>query len=59
LKNKSSYQSAQKPAGHGKKSGKIQEYLSKLNAIPETNYSLWKTTKRLKQPQTHHPPIRK
>jgi len=38
---------------------KIQEYLSKLSATSETNYSLWKTTKRLKRPQTHHAPIKK
>jgi len=31
---------------------KIQEYLSKLSATPETNYSLWKATKRLKQIHT-------
>jgi len=30
----------------------IQKYLS---VTPETNYSLWKATKRLKRPQTHHP----
>jgi len=35
----------------------IQEYLSTLSATPETNYSLWKATKRLKRPQTQ--PIRK
>jgi len=37
----------------------IQEYLSKLSVTPETNYSLWKATKRLKQTQQHHPHIRK
>jgi len=29
----------------------IEEYLS---ATPETNYSLWKATKKLKRPQIHH-----
>jgi len=32
-----------------KRHQEIQEYLSKLSAIPETNYSLWKATKRLKR----------
>jgi len=35
----------------------IQEYLSKLSTTPETNYSLWKATKRLKQ--IHQPSVRK
>jgi len=38
---------------------RIQEYPSKLSATPETNYSLWKATKRLKRPQTHHSSIKK
>jgi len=42
-----------------KKNQEIQEYLSKLSATLETNYSLWKARKRLKRPQTHHSPIRK
>jgi len=37
----------------------IQEYLSKLSATSETNYSLWKATKKLKRPQTQYLPIRK
>jgi len=37
----------------------IEEYLNKLSAVPKINYSLWKATKRLTRPQTHHPPIRK
>jgi len=38
---------------------RIQVYLSKLSAIPETSHSLWKAIKKLKRPQTDHPPIRK
>jgi len=30
----------------------IQKYLNRLSITSETNYSLWKTTKRLKQLQT-------
>jgi len=33
--------------------------LSELSLSAETNYSLWKTTKRLKRPQIQFPPIRK
>jgi len=49
---KSYYQSTQKPAGHEKKSRitRISE-----QATSEINYSLWKATKKLKRPQTHHP----
>jgi len=41
-----------------KKNQGIQEYLSKLSVTPETNYSLWKATKRLKRPQIYHSPSR-
>jgi len=37
-----------------KKNQEIQEYLSKLSATLETNYSLWKVRKRLKRPQIIH-----
>jgi len=37
----------------------IQKYLSELNPSAETNYTLWKTTKRLKRPQIQFPSIRK
>jgi len=37
----------------------IQRYLSELSPSAETNYSLWKATKRLKRPQTQFPFIRK
>jgi len=37
----------------------IQEYLSYLSATLETNYTLWKATKRLKRPQIHNSPIGK
>jgi hypothetical protein len=37
----------------------IQEYLSKLSATSETNYSLWKATKKLKRPQAQYLSIRK
>jgi hypothetical protein len=36
----------------------IQTYLSTLTAVDATNYSLWKATKRLKQPQNTSPPLR-
>jgi len=41
-----------------KRNQRIQEYLSKLSATPETSYSPWKVTKRLKQPQTQYPSVR-
>jgi hypothetical protein len=34
----------------------IQTYLENLTATESTEYSLWKTTKRLKRPQTPPPP---
>jgi glycerol-3-phosphate dehydrogenase len=37
------------------KNQEIQEYLSKLSAILETNYFLWKATKGLKRLQTQYP----
>jgi len=37
----------------------IQRYLSELSPSAETNYSLWKATKRLKRPQIQFSPIRK
>jgi len=38
---------------------RIQRYLSELSPYPETNYFLWKVTKRLKRQQTQFSPIRK
>jgi len=38
---------------------RIQRYLSELSPSAETNYFLWKATKRLKRSQTQFPPIRK
>jgi len=54
---KSCYKNTQNPGLE--RNQRIQEYLGKLSTTPETNYSLWEATKRLKRPQTHHPPIRK
>jgi hypothetical protein len=36
----------------------IQTYLASLTATDATDYSLWKATKRLKQPQPTIPPLR-
>ena len=36
----------------------IQTYLESLTAMEDTENSLWKATKRLKQPQTPPPPLR-
>ena len=41
------------------KNQSIREYLSRLSPTENTDYSLWKATKKLKQPQHHIPPIRK
>ena len=35
----------------------VQDYLQQLTATQATDYSLWKATKRMKQPQPHIPPI--
>lgn len=40
------------------KNQEIQLYLSKLSSTASTDYSLWKATKKLKQPKAHFPPIR-
>lgn len=40
------------------KNESIQSYLSKLSATKATDYSLWKATKKIKQPQRPCPPIR-
>jgi hypothetical protein len=37
----------------------FQTYLQSLTATDDTDYSLWKATKRLKQPTQRIPPIRK
>ena len=41
---------------HDEKQQAIQAYLASLSATEATDYSLWKATKRLKQPQTPTPP---
>jgi len=37
----------------------FKSYLSGLSATDDTDYSLWKATRRIKRPHTHVPPIRK
>jgi hypothetical protein len=37
----------------------FQQHLQNLTATEETDYSLWKGTKILKQPIQHNSPIRK
>lgn len=37
----------------------FKSYLSGLSATDDTDYSLWKATRRIKIPHTHVPPIRK
>lgn len=36
----------------------IQEYLASLTSTKDTDYSLWKATKKLKQPQQYCPPVK-
>lgn len=36
----------------------VEKYLINLDATPATDYSLWKATKRLKQPKLYQPPLR-
>jgi hypothetical protein len=43
---------------HTHKNTSIQQYLEKLTSHKDTGYSLWKTTRKLKQPQHHIPPLR-
>ena len=43
---------------HDEKHQAIQTYLASFSATEVTDYSLWKATKRLKQPQTPIPPLR-
>jgi len=40
------------------KNNNIQQYLENLTPQKDTNYSLWKVTRKLKQPQHHIPPLR-
>ncbi|PNF15162.1 hypothetical protein B7P43_G14817, partial [Cryptotermes secundus] len=40
------------------KNKEIQDYLKNLTPTEATEYSLWKATKKLKQPQKPNPPIR-
>jgi hypothetical protein len=35
----------------------VQQYSTNLTPTAETNYSLWKATRKLKRPQQHIPPI--
>jgi exonuclease III len=44
---------------HNIKNSSVQHYLAGLTPTDETNYSLWKATRKLKRPQHHVPPIRK
>lgn len=41
-----------------KKNRGIQQYLEKLDTTKTTDYSLWRATKKLKQPQTLSQPLR-
>lgn len=41
------------------KNESIRNYLQNLTNTSETDYSLWKATKKLKRPQQHIPPIKK
>ena len=43
---------------HTNKNTGNQQYLENLTPQKDTNYSLWKTTRKLKQPQHHIPPLR-
>lgn len=36
----------------------VREYVAQLTPTENTDYSLWKATKKIKQPQTHMPPIK-
>lgn len=40
------------------KNESVQNYLSKLSPFQNTNYDLWKATKKLKQPKETQPPIK-
>ena len=44
---------------HNIRNSSVQHYLTNLTPTVETNYSLWRTTRKLKRPQQHIPPIRK
>jgi hypothetical protein len=44
---------------HTIRNSSVQQYLINLTPTAETNYSLWKVTRKLKRPQQHIPPIRK
>lgn len=41
------------------KNNNVQTYLQKLDATVDADYSLWKATKKLKQPKTASPPLRR
>ena len=43
---------------HTHKNTGIQQYLENLTPQKDTNYFLWKTTRKLKQPQHRIPPLR-
>jgi len=42
---------------HNHKNNSIQQYLENLTPHKDTNCSLWKVTRNLKQPQHHTPPL--
>jgi len=44
---------------HNIRNSSVQHYLTNLTPTMETNYSLWRATRKLKCPQQHIPPVRK
>ena len=44
---------------HEEKNNGIQNYLENLNATENTDYSLWKATKKIKRPKQFVPPIKR
>lgn len=40
------------------KEDELQSFLRNLKPSPDTNYSLWKATRKMKRPKMHVPPIR-
>lgn len=41
------------------KNESFKSYSSSLSASADTDYSIWKATRRMKRPRVHAPPIRK
>lgn len=44
---------------HTERNCGVQIYLQQLDAMATSDYSLWKTTRKLKQPKTATPPLRR